>query len=347
MKGIAATKSPSPQPPAPTESHPGRNATERLLKIHQLLAAEKFPNTPRLAREFEVTQKTIKRDIQWMKDHWNAPIEYDSRRGGYFYFKPMTQFPGVPSVTEAEMFALLVAHKAIEQYQATPFHKPLQMAFQKLTGQLDSHTRYSLQDFESILSFRAFAPEVMDLERFESVTRALRHRRVLRFAYKKPGAAKSELRCVHPYHLTCNENLWYLIGYDQARADLRTFVLGRICGPVFVGDKFTMSRDFDLNKYLRGSFTMLKGEGDYRVVLEFDAWATDMVRTRHWHDSQEIVPLPGGGCHLRLRLSALEEVERWVLSWGTHATVLEPKLLAERVGKIAKELAGRYHQAED
>ncbi len=337
MKGIKDAK---PQPP-PLESHPGRNATERLLKIHQLLSAQKFPNTPRLAREFEVTQKTIKRDLQWMKDHWNAPIEYARERGGYFYSRPVTNFPGVPSVTEAEMFALLVAHKALEQYQATPFHKPLQMAFQKLTGQLDSHTRYSLQDYESILSFRPFAPEVMDLERFESVTRALQHRRALRFEYKKPGAAQSEIRCVHPYHLTCNENLWYLIGDDQARGALRTFVLGRICGPVFVGEKF-QPREFDLSKYLRGSFTILKGEGDYRVVLEFDAWATDMVRTRHWHTSQEIVPLPGGGCHLRLRLSALEEVERWVLSWGTHATVLEPKLLAERVAKIAKDLVGRY-----
>src|ERR1041384_3402298 len=48
------------------------------------------------------------------------------------------KFPGVPTVTEAEMFALLAAHKSIEQYQATPFHQPLQMAFQKLAGQLNT-----------------------------------------------------------------------------------------------------------------------------------------------------------------------------------------------------------------
>ena len=48
----------------------------------------------------------------------------------------------MPTVTEAEMFALLVAHKSIEQYQSTPFHKPLQMAFEKLTGQLESILGY-------------------------------------------------------------------------------------------------------------------------------------------------------------------------------------------------------------
>ena len=319
-----------------------RNANERLLKIHQLIAAQRFPNTFSLARDLEISRKTLKRDIQWMRDHWDLPIAFDRTRKGFYYAKPVDKFPGVPTVTEAEMFALLVAQKSIEQYQSTPFHKPLQIAFQKLTGQLDRGLRYSLHDFESVLSFRPFAPEVADNERFESVARGLQHHRILRFEYRKPGEKTSSLRCVQPCHLTCNENIWYLIGFDQARSDLRTFALCRICGPVFVGDKFEPDRNFDLNDYLSGSFTMLKGAGDYEVVIEFDPWATDMLRHRLWHQSQQITELPGGGSHIKMRLSALEEIERWVLSWGTHATVIKPEILANRVGKIAAELACRY-----
>src|SRR5438093_4749378 len=121
----------------------GRNATERLLAIHQLISARRYPNTVRLAREFEVSQKTVKRDVEWMRVHWDLPIEYDYQRHGYFYSREVKQFPGVPTITEAEMFALLVAHTAVEQYIGTPFHKPLQMAFRKLTGQLDDTERYS------------------------------------------------------------------------------------------------------------------------------------------------------------------------------------------------------------
>src|ERR1051326_8752201 len=186
-------------------------------------AALRFPNTFSLAKDFEVSQKTIKRDIQWMRDHWDLPIAFNRNRRGYHYTKPVDKFPGVPTVTEPEMFALLVAHKAIEQYQSTSFHKPLQMAFQKLTGQLDRHLRYSLQDFDSVLSFRPFAPEILDLERFESVTRALRHHRTLRFQYRKPGEKSASLRTVQPYPLTCHENLWYLIAFDLARSDFRPF----------------------------------------------------------------------------------------------------------------------------
>ena len=141
-----------------------RNASERLLQIHRLLGAGKYPASESMAREFEVSQKTIKRDIAWMKDHWDAPIEFDRSRGGYFYTKPMDKIPGVPTVTEAEMFAMLVAHKAIEQYRATPFHEPLQRAFQKLVEQLDTKERYELRDFEPALSFKPFAPELPDTE---------------------------------------------------------------------------------------------------------------------------------------------------------------------------------------
>jgi len=47
----------------------GRNATERLLAIHQLISARRYPNTSRLAREFDVSQKTVKRDVEWMRMH--------------------------------------------------------------------------------------------------------------------------------------------------------------------------------------------------------------------------------------------------------------------------------------
>lgn len=102
---------------------------------------------------------------------------------------------------------------------------------------------------------------------------------------------------------------------------------------------------FDLNEYLRGSFGVFKGNEDHDVVIEFDAWAADLIRGRRWHASQELVEQPRRKLRLRLRLNSLEEAERWVLNWGTHATVVQPSRLAKRVRGIAVELAGRYAQA--
>jgi predicted DNA-binding transcriptional regulator YafY len=78
------------------------------------------------------------------------------------------------------------------------------------------------------------------------------------------------------------------------------------------------------------------------VVIEMDAWLTDVLRGRRWHPSQEVAELPGGGSQVRMRLSGLEEIEQHVLSWGTHASVVEPRELRERLGVVARALAARY-----
>ena len=70
----------------------------------------------------------------------------------------------------------------------------------------------------------------------------------------------------------------------------------------------------------------------------------NMVGERTWHTSQQITDLPNGCARLHLRLSALEEIERWILSWGTHASVIKPQILAQRVSAICRTLARRYHE---
>ena len=319
-----------------------REAGVRIVRLHHLIKDGQFPNAQSAAHTFGVSWKTLVRDFQFLRDHHHAPIAYDRRRHGYFYTEPSFTLPGGPSVTEAELFAVLVAHKAIAQYHGTPFHQPLQMAFQKLTGQLDRHERYTMEHLREAVSFRPLAPEDADLETFQTVTRALQQRRVLKFHYRKPGQKELQLRQVHTYHLTCGDNRWYLLGYDTEAADVRTFALGRISAPVLTDQRFQKPASFDPNRYLGASFGVMKGDGDYEVVIEFDAWATDQLRGRQWHPTQIVSELPGGGSHLRMRLSGLEEVERWILSWGTHANVLQPAPLAVRLREIAAKLVERY-----
>jgi predicted DNA-binding transcriptional regulator YafY len=134
----------------------------------------------------------------------------------------------------------------------------------------------------------------------------------------------------------------YLFAHDEARAAVRTFALARLADPVLMAERFQRPASFDPDEYLRGSFTLLKEQEDYAVVIEFDAWATDLVRGRQWHDSQILTEMPGGGSQLRMRLSRLREVERWVLSWGEHASVIQPQALAERVREIARSMIAKY-----
>jgi proteasome accessory factor B len=251
------------------------------------------------------------------------------------------RFP-VAAMTEAEIFALLVADKAIAQYHGTPFQKPLRTAFKKLTGQLDGKERYSLENLGLELSFRPFAPEDADLNAFRVIAKGLQERRALQFDYRNLGTKRWQARLVRPYHLACIDNHWYLFGYDVNRGAIRTFALTRLAKPAVTDERFVRPKDFDPDKYLEGSFTVMKGDKQHEVIIEFDAWATDLVRGRLWHSSQELADLPHGCSRLRMRLNSLEEIERWILSWGTHATVIDPPASRDRVKKTAKEIFLRY-----
>jgi proteasome accessory factor B len=314
---------------------------ERMMRFHNLMKEESFPNCSKLAREFEVSLRTIMRDVDFMRDRLMLPIEFDSRRNGYYYTEPVEQFPQLP-FTEAEIFALLVAHKAVAQYRGTPFEHPLALAFRRLSGQLDSSAKYMLGNLDEAMSFRPFAPEDNDLETFEILTRALKERRVLRFQYRNLGTEKAHSRVVHPYHLGCVDNHWYLFAFDVKREAMRTFALVRLKSPEITTERFTIPKKFNLNEYLKGSFNVFKGGDDYEVVIDFDAWAADLIRGRRWHTSQELTELPSRQIRLRMRLNSIEEAERWVLSWGTHATVVRPQALATRLCSTAVVLQDRY-----
>ena len=105
-----------------------------------------------------------------------------------------------------------------------------------------------------------------------------------------------------------------------------------------------MSRIIPRAEYLKGSLAVFKGADDYEVVVDFDSWGADLIRGRKWHASQEITELPRRQLRLRLRLrlNCIEEAERWVLSWGTHATVVRPQTLATRLRDTGKALQSRY-----
>lgn len=73
-----------------------------------------YPNRVGMATELAVSLRTVKRDVEFMMDRLKPPIEYDWRKYGFRYTKPVDRFPGL-AIAEAEAFALLVAHKASGQ----------------------------------------------------------------------------------------------------------------------------------------------------------------------------------------------------------------------------------------
>jgi predicted DNA-binding transcriptional regulator YafY len=306
-----------------------------MLQMHQQLQAGRFPNCRKLADKLEVSTKTIQRDIEFMRDQLGLPIEYDQLHFGFIYTEPVTSFPSI-EVSEGEVVALFVAQKALEQYRGTSFEKPLQTAFGKITVGLKDRIGFQWGDVDSAISFRGLGTSVADLELFEAVSRAVLDSHELEFEYKKLGSARHESRKVQPYHLGCVENQWYLFAYDLARQQIRTFALPRMRAVKNTRMRFRRPADFSISNYLGDSFGVFKGKARHKVQIRFDAFAARLVSERQWHPSQKMRPLAHGELELSMDLGSLEEIERWALSWGEHATVLQPAELKRRMRRAAE-----------
>ncbi|MBK7999710.1 MAG: WYL domain-containing protein [Verrucomicrobia bacterium] len=308
-----------------------------MMRIHQAIAAGQYPNATKLAAEIEVVTKTIHRDIEFMRDRMGLPIEYDSRKFGYHYTEEVNAFPTL-QITEGELVALLIAEKALQQYRGTNFEKPLISAFKKMESSLPDTISLNFADWDQSISFRTSAEPVLNLEIFDALAKATAGHQQLELSYRKPGSKQPQPRVVDPYHLANINGEWFLFAYDHLRKDIRTFVPSRIQGVQPTGKKFPRPEKFSVEKILRDSFGVHSAQGDYNVVIRFDAYAADYIREKRWHPSQELRELKDGGVELRLKLSSLGEIQRWILGWGGSAVVVAPPELIDSVTKAAQNL---------
>jgi predicted DNA-binding transcriptional regulator YafY len=309
----------------------------RMLQIHQAIQSGSCPSASTLASRLEVCTKSIYRDLDFMRDRLELPIQYDRSRFGFRYAQPVKAFPTL-QITEGELFALVVAERALQQYRGTSFEKPLLSALQKMEQSLPDTISLSLTEVEQTISFRTSSEPILDLGIFDMLAKATKERRQLELTYRKPSQHQAEQRIVDPYHLANINGEWFLFAFDHLRNDLRTFVPARIKAVRPTGRTFERRRRFSLEERLRGSFGVQSGQGQFDVVLRFQARVADYIREKKWHESQRLRELKGGGVELRLKLSSLAEVGRWVLSWGGDAVVVRPAELAQSVRQAAQRV---------
>lgn len=307
------------------------------MKIHQAIQSGKFPNATGLAAELEVSTKSIHRDLEFMRDRLHLPLEYAKANNGYFYTEEVNAFPTL-QITEGELFALLVAEKSLQQYRGTTFEKPLVSAFKKMAASLPDTVSLNLADWEQTISFRTSAETILNLEIFDALAKATSQRQQLKLAYRKPGKKETEPRLVDPYHIANINGEWFLFAYDHDRKDIRTFVPARIKSAEQTGRQFVRPQKFSLEKRLRDSFGVYSGKGEFDVVIRFNEKIADYIREKKWHESQQLIELKDGGVELRLKLSSLAEIERWILGWGGDAVAIQPKELIDGIEKAAKKI---------
>ena len=173
---------------------------ERILTIHQEIQRGRFPNCRQLAEKIEVTQKTIQRDITFMQHSLGLPLVYDGLKHGYFYERPVHEFPMMRYSVE-DVVALFLARKAVEPLQGSPLEATLRES-KRLSGALHGEVSFRWSDLDEAFSVKDSGVVPGDVKLFENVSRAVLECRELRFDYRKStvtsGNPASSVRSTSP-----------------------------------------------------------------------------------------------------------------------------------------------------
>ncbi len=104
---------------------------ERITVLDRLLRQDSCPSISALACQLGVSERTVFRDLVFLRDRLGAPVSFDSERGGYRYTSPHGFFPGI-SLTRQEILALLLAARAAGPVLGQPFGERLRSAVRKV-----------------------------------------------------------------------------------------------------------------------------------------------------------------------------------------------------------------------
>jgi len=315
-----------------------KTALPRIYFIDREIASGKYPNTKTLAAEYETGTATISRDIEFMRDMMNAPIEYDFTRKGYYYTEKTFRLPAAFASAD-DILALGMAKTLFSLYRDTPIYAAVHQLMESFAAPLaDAGNPDWFED-------RILVPPVPTVpfpgEIWNTIIEGLRKNRILNFEYRSTWYGGYKTRRVRPYQLLFDNGAWYLYGYAEDRRGVRMFSLSRIQNISLENETFVFPASADYRARIDGSyFGVYSGEKKRRFCIKFFTDGAMRIKERRWAVDQRIEETPDGVI-LSFTSAQYGKVLELVLSNGRDAMPLEPAELVNDWQKNIKDMQKR------
>ena len=321
----------------------------RLLKIDEQLRAKRFPSARSLAKEFDVSKRTVERDIEFLRDRYEAPIEYDHSKCGYAYTQE-TFFLKSLFLTDEELFSAAVFEKALQQYRNTPIEGRLKAVFAKLTELLpDDAVSVNTMWLGDALTFIPEPSPEISPEIFDAVFSGVKARRAIRFLYRSLTQTEAAVRICEPYHIVCQRGAWYVIGRCADKNDERIFSFSRMSEIEVLKDRaFELPTGFTVEQYIdKNVGVWLNRREPFTVRLLFSASVSVFAEEHIWNEEQTVLVHEDKSVEVSFKTTQFEEIKRFVLGQGATVRVLEPPELVQAVQKEIEEMRSIYQNEKN
>ena len=310
----------------------------RLLELLSLLQARRdWPGTE-LADRLDVSGRTIRRDIERLRQ-LGYPVESLTGPAGGYQLRAGTAMPPL-LLDDDEAIAIAVGLRTAARASVAGIEETAVRALVKLEQILPAHLRRRVSALAATTVTLPTTGPTVDPQHLTVIAAACRDRERLRFAYRSRDGTDTR-RVVEPHSLVNRSQRWYLLAWDCQREDWRTFRVDRLSRPAAAGVRFTPHRlpASDAAAFVERSIVGAPNRFEARVTLHASAEEMHRRVPAHWG---AIAPLNQDTCEYRTGDDDLRWLALRIAMLGVDFVVHEPaELIAElqslsaRLGRAA------------
>jgi predicted DNA-binding transcriptional regulator YafY len=316
--------------------------------IQTLISSRMGKSAADLAEELECNPRTVYRDLAALQTA-GFPIYNERMEGKHLWSLLDTVKHQIPiPFSLPELMALYFSSDMMKVFRGTVFYDSLESLLQKVKTTLPPESKKFIKNVEQTLhlALKPYKQYAKFKEIINRVNDAAINSKSLEIVYYTMSRKKESTRKVDPYKIWFFNGTFYLIGFCHVRNEVRIFAMDRIKMLHLTKDTFEIPEDFSLEDFIGPSFGVFQGE-PVHIKAWFSPDVAGYIKEKVWHESQEIHPQEDGSIIFVAEVAGTDEVKFWIMSWGSHALVLEPESLKSTIKKEAELMAGKYAKGSE
>jgi predicted DNA-binding transcriptional regulator YafY len=308
--------------------------SSRLLELLSLFQARRDWQGDELADRLGVTRRTIRRDVERLRE-LGYPVESRTGPAGGYRLRAGTAMPPL-LLDDDEAIAIAVGLGTAARASVTGIEESAVRALVKLEQVLPAHLRRRVRALGSATVAPPVPGPTVDPQHLTVIAAACRDSECLRFAYRSRDGADSR-RDVEPHSLVNLGRRWYLVAWDRSRDDWRSFRIDRLTRPASSGVRF-VQRNLparDAAAYVAQSISRTPSRFEASVILHAPA---DQMARRVPYYGGTIEPIDERTCRYQTGDDDLRWLAIRIAMLDVDFEVDGPPELRERLGALADRL---------
>ena len=325
----------------------GKKQLLRLIRLVAQLKENRYPNCSSFASDMRkadidenlnvaCTAKTVFRDIQTLKNDFDAPIAFDKIRNGYYLTKRDWNFSCPQNFEESEMLAAVLGARIAEHI----FPEVMQKQIRNAVDCLLTRNNPDFLDKTQIDSL-VILPEnrtKIDADVFMNIFYAWQNHNSCSIEYLDSRGKKS-VRDFEPHALIFLDGVWYTKGFCHVRKDMRTLVLARMTN-VVVGEK-TFKVDPAIVKATQED-NIFDQEMVENAVIHCDEYLTKLLSVKMLHPEQKVKVLPDGSSEISIKKISRLKLITWIMHQCGRAKLISPSIIASEIKLFAEKIVSGH-----